>query len=285
MKTKGTVHSTALGAVLGKLGRGLAVIFVLVAVYAVGSGKLAMLSSRQLPASRQLGVAARRATSVGVGQLRHSGLQHTNLYLGGTKLSIAHDYSPMRPADFAQSWREEQLRQGASPCELPPAVRALDRRIYEHVDMVQTPAGRLCLMFCRPGADNVGCNYSVVDFDLQTVAGTADAGFAAGHFSPVNLAGYPEINDAVLGTCRVALDTPYADGRQQITLTTELDAMFPAEALAAARRQLQDCGYKVHMPAPGGGANSTIVASRADQFCHVQAQEYEGKTTLVYRFE
>lgn len=283
MRTKNTVHSTVTGSVLGKLCRGLAIVLVLVFVYAVGSGKLALLSSRCLPASRRPGVDARRATTVS--PVRYSGSQNTRLCLGATELSIGHDYSPLQPAEFALVWREEQLRQGASPLELSPAVRALDCRVYERIDMVQTPEGRLLLMLCRSAAGNAGCNYSVMDVDLQTIAGAAGADFASGHFSPVNLADYSEISDAVLGTCRVVLDTPHAEGRQQITLTTELDAMVPGEALTAARQQLQDCGYDVHLSAPSGSVNSTIVAYRADQLCHVQAQEYEGKTTLVYRFE
>ncbi len=271
--------------VLDRSLRFFAIILVVVLVYLLGSGKLAGLIARGLPLNRERSGALPSAR-VTAG-FRHSGsAANSRIILGAGQFDFHLQQSTLPPEIFAAQWIEEQLRQGAASLALPQQFQILDTLQIQKILAVQTPEGLMRLLFCRQSSVQGGSSCSQIELNLNDLTKIANTDLARGDFGTVNTAQFGEFSEALLGSCRMAWDSPVEDGSRTLIFSTEVSGMQPEAALQEAGQVLRNSGFQTIAPnLARPSIPHTIIAFREQRHCQVQATEYQGKTTLIYRFE
>lgn len=269
---------------LDRLVRVLAIIVVIVLVYVFGSGQLAGLVASCLPISRDRGGVV-PPSMIGSG-LRHTGgASSSRISLGGGQFDFQMQNSSLPPAVFADQWLEEQLLQGATPFALPQQFQILEAMNIQKMVAVHTTGGVLRLLFSRMSS-SLGSSNNQIEFNLNDLSKMAGQDLARGDFGSVNTASYGDISEVLLGTCKVAWDSPLENGGRNLVFATEVSGMLPEAALVEAERVLRGGGFQAMPPVSTRfSLPRTIIAFREQRHCQVQATEYQGITTLIYRFE
>jgi len=270
---------------LDRVLRFFAIFLVVIFVYLLGSGKLAGLVARGLPTNRDRS-GALPVSRVTAG-FRHSGdSSNSRIFLGAGQFDFNMQHTDLSPELFAGQWLEEQLRQGGTSLTLPEQFQILDTLQLQKIVAVQTPGGLMRLLFCRRDGGAGGSACSQIEFNLNDLSKLATQDLARGDFGIVNTAQFGEYSEALLGSCRMAWDSPGEDDSRTLIFSTEVSGLQPDAALREAERVLQDSGFQTMPPVSAQlSLPRTIVAFRGQRHCQVQATEYQGKTTLIYRFE
>lgn len=265
--------------------RVLAIFLVIFFLYLLGSGKLAVLISSCFPLGGGRGgeLSSSRVTA----GFRHStgSFSNSRIHLGAGQFDFQAQHSSFPPSVFADQWLEEQLRQGATAFALPQQFQILEAMNIQKIAAVQTSDGVVRLLFSRRNSDQ-GSSSSQIEFNLNEMAKMTGSDLARGDFGAVNTANFGEVSELLLGTCKVAWESPQENGGRNLLFATEVSGMLPEAALEEAGRRLRGGGFQTMSPnLAQASLPRALIAFREQRHCQVQATEYQGKTTLLYRFE